>query len=145
VVVVGLQPARRAYLFRFDTTEALTYFRRARELSPHDLAIRDFVAKLEAARMAPSDLALGRTVFEPIVAKVDGAPRTLSLAVTLTRDGAVTKGRVFVNGDTGVVASEAVVGATTVWSRPVFGTIPRASVDCGVYRVPPERDPRLGE
>jgi imidazolonepropionase-like amidohydrolase len=105
----------RAFLFRFDTTEALKYFRKAQNLSPHDLVVRDMIAKLEAARAGPTSSTLGRFVFDTIRVKIEGQMRALRLMVDVRRDTSVTSARVFVNGDSAIVASEAVAGPSDVW------------------------------
>jgi hypothetical protein len=105
----------RAFLFRLDTTEALKCFRNARNLSPHDLVVRDMIAKLEAARAGSTSSTLGRFVFDTIRVKIDGQTRALRLMVDVRRDTSMTSARVFVNGDSAIVASEAVAGPTDVW------------------------------
>ncbi len=105
----------RAFLFRFDTTTSLTYFRKALAFSPHNLVYQDMVMKLDAARAGPGPDVLGRYEFAPVQVKVAGQPRSMKFVVTLTRAASTTAARVFINGDSGRVATEAVAGPRNVW------------------------------
>jgi hypothetical protein len=111
----------RAYLIRGDTATALRHFVRARDLVADNFVTEDLVAKLTAAR-APKRASQFDVSFDTVTVSVQGRPQRLSLRVSVEQTAATTKARVYVNSDTGVVATEVVSTDERSWVfAPAFG------------------------
>ncbi len=111
----------RAYLARGDTMTALEHFDRARELGPNSFVSEDMIAKLSAAR-EPHSIARFDLAFDTVTVKVRGHPQRLAMRVSIDRGPAATTARVYLNSDTGAVASEVVSTDQRSWIfAPAFG------------------------
>jgi len=111
----------RAYLFRGDTTTALKHFVRARDLVADNLVTEDQVAKLTAARESKRSTQFDVS-FDTVTVAVQGRPQRLSLRVSVEQTATTSKARIYVNSDTGLVATEVVSANKRSWVfAPAFG------------------------